>query len=144
MSVLWFDGLLLQHADAGVYFLPQADIDELREAAAVNQFPCIGIDLHDVADKGGLLAAFAGALHFPPHFGGNWDALADALGELRTGDTRGLVLLLANSGRLRRHSTDTFKMAMEVLQGASAEWAQRRRPLWCFIAVPDDEFDSLG
>lgn len=143
MSALWFDGLLLQHDEAGVYFLPQADTEELREAAAVNQFPCLCIDLHEVADKGGLLSVFADALHFPGHFGRNWDALADMLGELRAGDSRGLVLLLENSGRLRRHGTDEFKTAMQVLQDASAEWAQRRRPFWTFIALPDDEFAAL-
>jgi RNAse (barnase) inhibitor barstar len=144
MSVLWFDGLLRQHEDAGVYFLPEADIEELAEAAAVNQFPCLRIDLREIADKGGLLAAFADALHFPEHFGRNWDALADMLGDLRSGDTRGLVLLLENSGRLRRHGIEAFKTAMQVLQGASAEWAQRRCPLWFFIALPNPEFDALG
>ncbi|MFT3807834.1 barstar family protein [Arenimonas sp.] len=143
MSLLWFDGLLTRHEDAGVYFLPQADIDELREAAAVNQFPCLEIDLHGVRDKGGLLQRFADALHFPSHFGFNWDAFADALADFRPGDTLGLVLLLENSGRLRREGVEDFKIAMEVLQSVSAEWAGRQRPFWSFIAMSDDEFDAL-
>lgn len=143
MSLLWFDGLLTRHEDAGVYFLPQADIDELREAAAVNQFPCLAIDLHGVRDKDGLLRRFAAALHFPPHFGHNWDAFADVLAELRPGDTFGLVLLLEHSDRLRRDGLEDFKAAMEVLQSVSAEWAARQRPFWSFIALSNEEFDAL-
>ena len=77
MSVLCFDGLLTQVRDAGVYFLPNDDIDELVESAAVNRFACLRIDLRDCDDKHGLLIRLADALHFPAHFAHNWDALAD-------------------------------------------------------------------
>lgn len=144
MSVLWFDGLLTQVNDAGVYFLPEDDIDELLEATAVNRFACLRIDLRDCADKHELLRRIADALHFPAHFGHNWDALADALGDLRRGDVPGFVLLFEHSQVLRRAATADFKAAMEVLQAACRDWADRQTPFWCFIALPDDEFDALG
>jgi RNAse (barnase) inhibitor barstar len=141
---VWFDGLLTQLADAGVYFMPEADADELREAAAVNRFACLRIELRDCADKQSLLAQLADALHFPAHFGRNWDALADALGDLRRGDVPGFVLLLEHSESMRRTAPADFKAAMEVLQAACREWAERHTPFWCFIALPDAEFDALG
>ena len=143
MSVLWFDGLLTQVQDAGVYFLPNDDVDELIEAAAVNRFACLRIDLRDCSDKRGLLTRLADALHFPAHFGHNWDALADALGDLRRGDVPGFVLLLEHSEALRRSAAADFKTAMEVLQAACREWAERDTAFWCFIALPDAEFDAL-
>jgi hypothetical protein len=143
MSITWFDGLLLQRQDAGVYFLPETDIDELTEAAAVNRFACLRVDLRGCADKGALLDRLALALSLPPHFGRNWDALADALGDLRSGDVPGVVLLLERSGRLRHEATDDFKRAMEVLQSACREWAGRGVPFWAFIALPDAEFEAL-
>ena len=141
---VWFNGLLTQLSDAGVYFLPEADTDELREAAAVNRFACLRIDLRDCADKQSLLAQLAEVLHFPAHFGRNWDALADALGDLRRGDVPGFVLLLEHSESMRRAAPADFKTAMEVLQAACREWAERDTPFWCFIALPDAEFDALG
>lgn len=144
MSVLWFDGLLEQLQDAGVYFLPEDDIDELMEAAAVNDYARVRIDLHGCADKSQLLARLAEALHFPAHFGHNWDALADALGDLRRGDVSGFVLLFEHSEVLRRHAAADFKVAMEVLQAACRDWAERKTPFWCFLALPEAEFDALG
>jgi hypothetical protein len=144
MSVLWFDGLLTQLDDAGVYFLPEDDVDELLEAAAVNRFACLRIELRQCRDKQGLLAELARALHFPAHFGHNWDALADALGDLRRGDVPGFVLLFEHSDGLRRSATADFKTAMEVLQAACRDWAGRNTPFWCFIALSEREFDALG
>ncbi|HMB57720.1 MAG TPA: barstar family protein [Arenimonas sp.] len=144
MSVLWFDGLLTQLDDAGVYFLPDDDVDELLEAAAINRFPCLRVDLRDCADKADLLRRLALALNFPAHFGNNWDALADALGDLRKPDSEGLVLLLENSERLRLHALAEFKTAMEVLQASSRDWARSKRPFWAFIALTDAEFNALA
>jgi RNAse (barnase) inhibitor barstar len=143
MSITWFDGLLLQRQDAGIYFLPEADVDELTEAAAINRFACLRIDLRGCDDKASLLARFQHALSLPSHFGHNWDALADALGELRSGDVPGVVLLLEHSGAVRRAATADFKHAMEVLQGACREWAGRGVPFWAFVALPDAEFEAL-
>jgi hypothetical protein len=143
MSITWFDGLLLQRQDAGIYFLPDADIDELAEAAAVNRFAFLRVDLRGCHDKAGLLAQLAQSLSLPAHFGHNWDALADALGELRGGDVSGVVLLLEHSATLRRAATADFRQAMEVLQGACREWAARGVPFWAFVALTEAEFDAL-
>ncbi len=143
MSVLWFDGLLANVEDAGVYFLPAPDVDELLEAAAVNCFPLLRINLQGCTDKADLLLRIAGVLEMPPHVVRNWDALADALGELRTPGTPGQVLLLEHSEHVRAAARDQFKTAMEVLQAASAEWATRAVPLWTFIVLSEDEFESL-
>ena len=144
MSITWFDGLLLQRQDAGIYFLPDADLDELVEAAAVNRFACLRVDLQACADKASLLSRLAQSLPLPAHMAHNWDALADALGEMRGGDVPGVVLLLEHSAALRREATEDFKRAMEVLQGACREWAARGVPFWAFVALPDEEFDALA
>ena len=141
MSVLWFDGLLTQVSDAGVYFLPEADIDELLEAAAVNRFPCLRANLRGCTDPSDLLMRVAGALQFPPPT--DFASLAAALRVLRTPGTPGLVLLLEHSEGLRVHATEQFKAAMEVLQAASLEWAREKAPLWSFIALSQSEFDAI-
>ncbi len=122
MAVLWFDGLLTRLEDAGVYFLPEDDLDELLEAAAINRFPLLRVNLAGCRDQQDLLLRMG------------LDKLPDA---------PGLVLLLEHSDDLRRDAPVEFKAAMEVLQAASRDWAMSGRPLWTFIALADDEFDGL-
>lgn len=142
MGVLWFDGLLAQVSDAGVYFLPEADVDELLEAAAVNRFPCLRVNLRDCVEPADLLLRVAGALQFPPP--ADLAGLATALGVLRAPGMPGLVLLLEHSEALRAHALDNFKSTIEVLQAASLEWARMKLPLWSFVAMDEAEFDALG
>lgn len=142
MGVLWFDGLLAQVGDAGVYFLPESDLDELLEAAAVNSFPCLRVNLRDCVAPTDLLLRVAGALQFPPP--ADLAGLAPALRVLRSPGTPGLVLLLEHSEALRAQALDDFKEAIEALQAASLEWAGMKLPLWTFVALDDAEFDALG
>ena len=143
MSVLWFDGLLARVEDAGVYFLPEPDVEELLEAAAVNRFPVLRVNLRGCAGKPDLLLRLAGLLALPPHVVDDWNALAGAFEQLRLADAQGQVLLLEHSEDLRAHATGAFKAAMEALQTASLEWARAKAPLWSFIALSQDQFDAL-
>ena len=143
MSVLWFDGLLAQTAEAGVYFLPDADVDELLEAAAVNTFPCVRVNLRGCADRADLMLRLAGVLALPPHRLEDWAELPRAIAEAAPSGAPGLVLLVEHSEELRAHSREEFKLAMEALQAASAEWARAGRPLWSFIVLEETEFDAL-
>lgn len=144
MSVLWFDGLLAQTEDAGVYFLPDADVDELLEAAAVNTFPCLRVNLRGCHAREDLMLRLAGMLAMPPHRVLDWSQFPQAIGEARPADAPGMVLLLEHSEELRAQAREEFKLAMEALQGASAAWAQQGRPLWSFIVLDESEFDALG
>jgi hypothetical protein len=143
MSVLWFDGLLAQTADAGVYFLPDADVDELLEAAAVNTFPCVRVNLGGCREREDLMLRLAGVLALPPHRLEDWAQLPHAIAEAAPAGAAGLVLLVEHSEDLRARSREEFKLAMEALQASSAEWARQQRPLWSFIVLDEDEFDAL-
>jgi hypothetical protein len=143
MSVTWFDGMLANSEDAGIYFLPEPDVDELLEAAAVSRFPCLRVNLRGCEGKADLLLRLGGALEFPPHVARTWDALGAALGDMRRPGLPGQVFLLEHSEQLRADAREDFKTAMEVLQAASVEWAAHGQPLWSFIVLEESEFDAL-
>ena len=144
MSVLWFDGLLAQTEDAGVYFLPEADVDELLEAAAVNTFPCLRVNLRGCHGREDLMLRLAGVLALPPHRLEAWSELPRAMSESSPAGTAGMVMLLEHSEQLREQAREEFKLAMEALQASSAEWAKQERPLWSFIVVDEATFDALA
>lgn len=71
----------------------------------------------DEADaKRALLSALAVALEFPPWFGENWDALADALGDVRTP----LVVAL-------KHATSAMRTHPHVVATFIELWADEAR-----------------
>ena len=143
MSVLWFDGLLAQVSDAGVYFLPEADVDELLEAAAVNTFPCLRVNLRGCQERADLMLRLTGVMALPPHRLDQWSELPRAIAEASPAGAPGLVLLLEHSEQLREHAREELKLAMEALQAASAAWAKQQRPLWSFLVVDEATFDVL-
>lgn len=144
MSVLWFDGLLARVEDAGVYFLPEPDVEELLEAAAVNRFPVLRVNLRGCADKPDLLLRVAGLLALPPHVVADWDALAGAFEQMRVADAEGQVLLIEHSEDVRAAAPEEFKRGMEALQAVSADWAGRGMAFWSFVVLDEAEFEALG
>jgi hypothetical protein len=122
--------------EPGVYLVPEREVDPLARAAAARGIRCVRLDLLDCATKAGFLDRISGALGLPARVGRNWDALADAMGELRAACTPGLLLLVLNGARMQRDCGSEFQTAMDVLGASSAEWAGRGSPLWVFIAVP--------
>jgi hypothetical protein len=133
------EGLLPPAGEAGVHLVPERDLGPLAAAAATQGLPSVRVDLRGCSTKAEFLQRMSGALGFPPGTVRNWDALADALGDLRRPGAPGLTLLLANGDLLRHASADDFQTALDVLQASAAEWADGRRLLWVFVALPEVE-----
>ena len=144
MAVLWFDGLLARVADAGVYFLPDGDVDELLEAAAINRFPLLRANRAGCGNRADFLLRIAGVFDVPPHVVSSFGELAQALERLRQPEAGGQVLLLEHGEDLRAAALGDFKQGMETLQAVSAEWAARGLAFWSFVVVDEAEFDALG
>jgi hypothetical protein len=121
-------------AAAGSYTL-QCSVDELRKAAGEAGFALFDADLRGVKGKQNLLNALAQAATFPPEFGANWDALADALCDLSWhGEVAGYVLLLRNVSDTFGLSANDREIAQDILADTVVYWRQRNKPFWVFFA----------
>ncbi|MGH9577336.1 MAG: barstar family protein [Terriglobales bacterium] len=87
------------------------------------------IDLSGITANDAMLARIAGALDFPPWFGGNWDALEDCLSDLSWSNAGGHVLLFEGATGL---PADARGILIDILASAAASWKDRGRP---FFAV---------
>ena len=117
---------------AGSYTL-QCSADELRNATREAGFILFDADLKGVKGKQNLLDALSRAAGFPPGFGANWDALADALCDLSWHDASGYVLLLRNvSGTLGLSANDR-EIAQDIFADTVVYWRQRNKPFWIFF-----------
>ena len=121
-------------AAAGSYLL-QCGVDELRTAANEANFALFDAGLKGIKGKQNLLNVLAQAAAFPPEFGANWDALADALCDLSWhGEVAGYVLLLRNVSDTFGLSANDREIAQDILADTVVYWRQRNKAFWVFFA----------
>ena len=124
---------LQDEQEAGAFRL-NCEVPRLREAAAAAGLAWLEADLAPVGCKGEFLAALAQAIRAPEWFGNNWDALADALGDLSWLDPApGYVLLLRNGGERLALSADEHATALAIFAATADFWRSQRKPFWVFF-----------
>lgn|SRR5574340_165620 len=120
-------------AAAGSYALA-CSVDELRNASREAGFALFDADLKGIKGKQNLLNALAQAASFPPEFGVNWDALADALCDLSWHEASGYVLLLRNASDTLGLSANDREIAQDLFADTVVYWRQRKKAFWIFFA----------
>jgi hypothetical protein len=86
----------------------------------------------------GLIDEWAAALQFPPHFGGTWDALRDALSDLPEGGT---FLVLAADQLLLDAPPEESETFWSVLRQVQADL--RPIPFRLVLQVESEGYDTL-
>jgi hypothetical protein len=122
--------LRLNEQHNGVYRLPQ---DPVAADAVLRQ---LAVDLRRATGKQAVLRVLARALAAPATFGGNWDALNDALQDLSWLPAQGIVLTLSGSGAFAAAAADDFALLCEILDSAAAYWRGRGRVFVAFCDAP--------
>lgn len=112
--------------EAGVYRL-NCQLEELKASAQEGGFAVFEANLADAHSKGEVLAELARAIQAPDWFGHNWDALADALGDLSWHPAPGYVLLL-------RGDAVGEEMLNEILGASVSFWKLQGKAFWVFFA----------
>lgn len=110
---------------SGVYAAP-ADTAALRARAAGSDLAWKDVDLARVRSKDELLRAMAGALEFPAHFGGNWDALEDCLGDSEYLPHAGYVMHLTHADLAQRALGEAWDTLLDILRESAAYWKGRK------------------
>jgi RNAse (barnase) inhibitor barstar len=93
----------------------------------------VKLDLRKVRGKKEFLARLAKALHCPPYFGMNWDALTDCMRDLSWLNDNGWVVMLLNGQEFAVKNQDDFMTAIDVLQTAAEYWRIHRKPFWILL-----------
>lgn len=118
---------------AGCYTLG-CSVESLRNAADEAGLALFDVDLKGVKGKQNLLNALARSAGFPPEFGVNWDALADALCDLSWREAPGYALLLRNVSDTLGLSVHDREIALDIFADTAVYWRQRNKPFWIFFA----------
>ena len=116
---------LLEGNRGGVWFLPSHESPKAIQAAAKRAgFAFFHVEGKNIARKEQLLNHVATALHFPKHFGNNWDALEECLTDLEWIDADGYVLYYDHIDALMEAHPDQFETLVEIVRDAVASWKE--------------------
>ncbi|WP_228064384.1 barstar family protein [Novilysobacter avium] len=135
--------LLLEPDQARAFFIDDRDSGPMAEAAASLDFAIARIDLAGCTEKADALERIARGLSFPGWFGGNWDALADCLGDLSWLLAPGYMLLIANSGAWRAAQPEEFDTLVAILNEAALEWRERNVAFWALLPLAAEAMKAL-
>ena len=125
---------LLEEDRGGVWFLPaHVEPKSLQAAAKRAGYAFFHVEGRKIERKEHLLNHVANALHFPDHFGGNWDALEDCLGDLSWRPGSGHVLVFRNWQAL---TGDDLGVLIDVLRSSAESWSGRGRPFFAVLIDP--------
>lgn len=135
--------LLVEPDRARAFFIDSRDASPMLDAASSLDYAIARADLSGCKDKTEALARIAKALSFPGWFGGNWDALADCLGDLSWLLAPGYLLLIENSSAWRAAQTEDFDTLLAILNEAALEWRERNVAFWALLPLPADEMEAI-
>lgn len=125
--------LLRRPAGAGLYSIPSADADACARIAPALQLRLIRMDLTGCTDKAALLQCISQAYVFPEWFGHNWDALADALGDLSWLPSEGYLTLVRGIPSLPSRIDEDTATVLEILEETANDWTADGIPFWILI-----------
>ncbi|MBC3931826.1 barstar family protein [Undibacterium curvum] len=111
---------------ASVLPLQASQATHWQQQAASHEQLYFHVDLAHATSKKAVLSAIGQALHFPSHYGANFDALADSLSELDAGQATGIVLVLENLPVLADFDAAATDILLQMLQDSAEDWAQRK------------------
>jgi Barstar (barnase inhibitor) len=121
----------------GLYQAP-ADVAPLRRAVRDAGLCWHVVDLQRARGKRALFTAFAREFAFPATFGGNWDALADALQDLSWRTEPGRIVLLRGIAAFASAAPDDQATLREILAATALYWSGRKR---LFIVLASEAAD---
>jgi hypothetical protein len=122
----------LEAKRCGVYRAPAA-VDALRKAASAAGLTWLDMPLAAVTDKTQFLALCKKQMKLPPHFGENWDALADCLRDFEWLKSKGYVLHLRGGGGFAKAAPGDYQTALAVLGEAAEFWKGKGTPFVVFV-----------
>ncbi|GAB3345757.1 barstar family protein [Lysobacter tyrosinilyticus] len=135
--------VLADPAQGGAYFVDMRENSSLADAARALDFRVVHVDLAGCADKEEVLRRFARELQFPSWFGGNFDALADSIGDLSWARADGYLLLIEHIDTWRQADDDNFATLLDILNEAAVVWGEQGVPFWSVMLLPPEQLDKL-
>ena len=133
-----FSTLLEDRTRPGVYLLKtMPTVKELEKQAKAKGFLFFYLEGQKIEKKEQFLNHAAMAMHFPEHFGNNWDALEDCLTDLSwiedDKEVNGYVILFDHFDPFADHHESQLETVVEIFQSAIEYWHDQGKAMFVFL-----------
>jgi hypothetical protein len=116
---------LLEENRGGIWFLPNhVEPRQVSATAKRAGYAFFHIEGKNINRKEQLLNHAAMVMHFPAHFGDNWDALEECLTDLEWIDGDGYVIYYDHIDGLLESHPDQFETLVEILRDSVKSWKE--------------------
>ena len=116
---------LLEDNRGGIFFLPnRVEPRTVQAVAKRHGYAFFHIEGKNITRKEQLLNHAATVMHFPAHFGDNWDALEECLTDLEWIDGDGYVIYYDHIDGLLSGHPDQFETLVEILRDSVKSWKE--------------------
>ena len=129
-------GLLMDAAQAGLYYLPTSQQPRLQEMATNAGLKLLTASLGNGKDSRETLRQLGKACHFPKWYGVNFDALHDCLTDPDWQAGESLVLQISGLDSLKKNDPLACSTLLEVLKSAASIRSAGKNPLWILLTSP--------
>ena len=133
-----FSALLEDHTRPGVYLLKtMPPVKEMEQQAIAKGFAFFHIEGQKIEKKEQFLNHSALVMHFPEHFGNNWDAFEDFLTDLSWIDDgkaeNGYVILFDHFDPFAEHHESQLETVVEIFQSATQYWHDQGKAMFVLL-----------
>ena len=133
-----FSALLDDHTRPGVYLLKaMPTVKDLEKQATAKSFMFFHLEGKKIEKKEQFLNHAALVMHFPDHFGNNWDAFEDCLTDLSWFEDEkaenGYVILFDHFDPFSEHHESQLETVVEIFQSASEYWHDQGKAMFVFL-----------
>lgn len=109
-----------------IHFAERQALENLRHELALRS-EIFEIE-HAINGEKELFRSLAKAMAFPDYFGGNWDAVDEALREIEPAMGRGIVLIVQHAETLWTKHPRLAGLLVETWLGAAEDWRRDNTP----------------
>ena len=119
----------------GVYWLKsRVPVTEISKLAKAKKFAFFHLEGKKIEGKQQFLNHAAVVMHFPDHFGNNWDAFEDCITDLEWIEADGYVIYFDHTEAFAEHHESELETVVELFQDAIDSWKEEGKPMLVLLS----------
>ncbi len=120
---------------SGVFWLKQhASINELGTLAKTAGLAFYHLEGMKIEKKEQFLNHVSVVMHFPDHFGRNWDAFYDCLTDMEWSEAKGFLIYFDHTDAFATHHESELETVIELFQDAVDYWKEEGKPMLVLLS----------